>query len=266
MNTKEAQLHNLLILLFSNIEELRLLVSNLPEGRMIERNLPTGNINITNYSYLIIDELSRRGGIGSDFFELLLSLRPQETSSIREVWKLWESTPEDWSAPPGNDINKRLRTSSSKKNEGEAVQVFVSYSRRDRLFYEELQSHLAVLNYQGIIDIWSEGRILAGEKWKDVIEKAIDDTDIFILLISPDFMASEYSARFELEKIQKRATEGAIIIPVLVRATHISDNHIIGQFQALPLDGVPIASRDDTDDAWIELAENIRSAAKKLIE
>jgi len=211
----------------------------------------------------LVDVLGRRGAIDSEFFQTLLSLFPARAPAIRELWERWEPNPESWSQPPSPPANAPKRTVTPSPSDSAGVKLFVSYSRRDKAFFEELQSHLTLLIRQGVIDLWSEGRISAGAAWKEHIERAIAESDIFVLLLGPEFFASEFSAKYELDLILARQHKGASVIPVLVRPALIPSGHPILTLSSLPRNGMPLSQQDDTDDAWLEVYEAIRAAAQR---
>jgi hypothetical protein len=105
---------------------------------------------------------------------------------------------------------------------------------------------------------------LAGEAWARRVESAIQEPNIFVLLVSPDFLASEYSSRIELELIFEQAPTGAQIIPVLVRPVIISEKHRLRQLKWLPKNNIPISEQEDTDEAWVEVSDAIRQVAQRM--
>ena len=72
------------------------------------------------------------------------------------------------------------------------VEIFICYARKDRPFLDELKSHMMLLQRQGHIVLWHDGDISAGKEWEREIEKYLDAAQIILLLISPNFMASDY--------------------------------------------------------------------------
>ena len=80
------------------------------------------------------------------------------------------------------------------------VEIFICYAPKDLPLLEELKRHLALLQHQGHIMILHDGLISAGKEWEREIEKYLDAAQIILLLISPDFMASDYCYRKEAGK------------------------------------------------------------------
>ena len=73
-----------------------------------------------------------------------------------------------------------------------SIEIFCCYAREDRLYMEHLKTHLMPLQRQGLITVWSDSDISAGANWQEEIEKHLDTAQIILLLVSPDFIASDY--------------------------------------------------------------------------
>src|SRR5579864_2632593 len=74
---------------------------------------------------------------------------------------------------------------------GKVLKIFYSYARRDKKLRDELATHLSGLQRQGLIAGWYDGEIRAGSEWNTEIKKHLNLSDIILLLISPDFVASD---------------------------------------------------------------------------
>lgn len=139
--------------------------------------------------------------------------------------------------------------------------VFISYSHDDTAFRDQLVVHLAVLQRQGTIDVWHDGRIEPGNDWKKAIEEQLQQADIIILLISASFLASRFCAEVELTQAMRRwEAKNAIVVPIIVRACDWASSPL-GRLQALPRDGRPISQFNSFDDAWRDVARSIKSIA-----
>ena len=97
-------------------------------------------------------------------------------------------------------------------------EVFISYSHEDESWKERLRSHLRVMERRGTAVFWDTSDLEPGADWATEIEKAVSQSDIAVLLISPSFLASDYVVTNELPALLKRRhKEGLAVVPVLVR-------------------------------------------------
>jgi hypothetical protein len=139
--------------------------------------------------------------------------------------------------------------------------IFFSYSHKDESLRNQLETHLAMLKRQGVISVWHDRRLVAGDHVDDGIAKELDAADIILLLVSPDFLASDYCYGVELARALERHAAGkARVIPVILRPC---DWHAtpFGNLLAVPTDGRPITKWPDPDDAFLEVTKAIRGAA-----
>ncbi len=96
--------------------------------------------------------------------------------------------------------------------------MFYSYDYRDEYYRNELEKHLIILSRQGLITTWHNRKIIAGNDWSDEVKAHLDSADIILLLVSPDFLASDFCYEFEMKRALERHNTGdAFVIPILVR-------------------------------------------------
>ena len=142
--------------------------------------------------------------------------------------------------------------------------LFFSYSHADEGLRDQLETQLAMLKRQGIIETWHDRRIVAGENLDHAIGAHVENDDVVLLLVSPDFLASDYCYDVEMMRAMERHAAGeAVVIPVILRAC---DWHAapFGKLMATPTDGRPITQWPDRDQAFLEVAKAVRAAVKKL--
>ena len=142
--------------------------------------------------------------------------------------------------------------------------LFFSYSHRDEALRDELEVHLSVLKRQGIIETWHDRRIGAGEEFNRAISRNLEEADIILLLVSSDFLASDYSYDIELQRAMERhERQEAIVLPVILR--HCDwEQAPFGKLLAVPRDGKPVSKFPDRDEAFLEVVQAIRSAVARL--
>ena len=139
--------------------------------------------------------------------------------------------------------------------------VFFSYSHADEELRNELEKHLAGLLRQGVITAWHDRRIGPGEELHGHIHDQLNTADIVLLLVSADFLASDYCYDVEMMRAMERHERGeARVIPVILRPC---DWHgaPFGALMAVPPDGKPVVRHATLDDGFLEVAKAIRQVA-----
>jgi TIR domain len=140
--------------------------------------------------------------------------------------------------------------------------VFVSYSHLDADFLVDVKRHFKPFLSQ--IDYWDDSKILPGQKWKEEIRKAIEETKVAILLVSTDFLGSDFIATNELPPLLTAAEkEGAIILIVIVKPCLFEEFNELNKFQAMNQPSKPVTKL--TVDEKEELLVNLVRQTKKHI-
>ena len=102
--------------------------------------------------------------------------------------------------------------------------IFISYSHQDEKLFKELLVSLKPWQDQGILDVWTDQRLKASQNWHEEIQQAIDSAAVAVLLISPDFMASDYIRKHEIPPLVKAHEEGKLALtPLFLRPSQIMD-------------------------------------------
>lgn len=97
------------------------------------------------------------------------------------------------------------------------TRVFISYSHRDEPQRAELDKHLSLLRRQGALDTWGDHRIPAGGELDASISEALESADVIMLLLSADFLASDYCFGVEMARAMERHDRGeAVVLPVML--------------------------------------------------
>lgn len=142
--------------------------------------------------------------------------------------------------------------------------LFYSYSHADEKHREHLVRHLAALRRTGVISEWHDRKIIPGQDWKREIDAALENASVVLLLISADFMDSEYCYGIEMNRALERHSAGeAVVVPIIVRAVDFEGTPF-ANIQALPKNATPVTLWRDVDEAWTDVAKGIRALCNHL--
>src|SRR4029078_9668247 len=134
--------------------------------------------------------------------------------------------------------------------------VFISYSRKDQQWVDRLKVHLQVVARD--MDIWDDSRIRAGDRWEDAVQDALRRADVALLLVSADYLASDFTSNVEVPALLgRRQTEGLRVIPLIVRPCMWHEISWLRSIQFWQRDAKPLATLPDEeiDRVLVELAE-----------
>lgn len=144
------------------------------------------------------------------------------------------------------------------------LEVFYSYSHKDEELRNELETHLSLLARSGLIAGWHDRKIGAGEEWSNEIDAHIRSAHIILLLVSPDFLASEYCYGIEMKvALERHAREHAIVVPIILRPADWSGAPF-AHLQALPHDARAVTLWPNRDQAFAEIAGALREIAVRF--
>jgi hypothetical protein len=149
------------------------------------------------------------------------------------------------------------------------VKIFCSYAHEDLLFVLQLKTHFASLKRIYPWLLWTDMEICAGEEWAQTIQSHLDTAQIILLLISPDFMNSDYCYRKEMMRAMERHEQReAHVIPIIVRSVALWEQAPFGKLQVLPTGGVPITDRywHTPDKAFTHVIEKISEIISLLTD
>jgi len=145
-----------------------------------------------------------------------------------------------------------------------AFEVFISYAHEDKAYKDQLTKHLSNMRNQHLITDWHDGDILPGTEWKPQILGHLASAQIILLLISSDFMASEFCYSTEMKQaIDRHDKNEARVIPILLRKCD-REGAPFEKLQVLPTDARPIANWPSQDDAFDDVVKGIRKAITSL--
>ncbi|HEY8688924.1 MAG TPA: toll/interleukin-1 receptor domain-containing protein [Chitinophagaceae bacterium] len=142
------------------------------------------------------------------------------------------------------------------------MNAFISYSHLDNQMLDRLHKHLAQLQRDGIITAWTDQEILAGGKLNQNISSSLSNSKLFIALLSPDYLASNYCYEKEFEKaLEMEKQRKLIIVPVILEPCDWL-NTPFKEFKALPKDGKAVSTWENKNTAFLDIIQNLR----RLIE
>jgi ABC-type sugar transport system substrate-binding protein len=145
------------------------------------------------------------------------------------------------------------------------INIFFSYSHEDEILRNELAKHLSLLVTQGTIKAWHDGKISAGTVWDAEIKKNLNAADIILLLVSADFLASDYIGKVELKQAMKRHEAGKVrVIPVILRPVDDWESAPFGNLQALPEGGKAVTTWSNHDEAFADIVRGIRKVIEEI--
>ena len=146
-----------------------------------------------------------------------------------------------------------------------STEVFYSYAHEDEPLLGELQKHLGILERTGVIRGWHDRKITAGTEWKGQIDQHLDAAGVILLLVSPDFIASDYCYDIELKRALERHDHGeARVIPVILRPVHGWRDAPFAKLGVAPTDGRAVTSWPNRDEAFADVAGHIQRAVEEL--
>lgn len=147
------------------------------------------------------------------------------------------------------------------------IGIFCCYARMDQMLLSQLKVHLMAMQRQRLITVWSDTDIDAGTPWAQEIEKHLDTAHIILLLVSADFIASDYCYSNEmLRAMQRHQRKEARVIPIILRTCDWTGTPF-ASLQALPVNAQPVTDRNSwpsEDKPLTEVTQGIRVIVDEL--
>lgn len=146
------------------------------------------------------------------------------------------------------------------------VKVFISYSHRNEALKEDLESHLASLRRAGKIQLWQDRAIDAGSEWNEQIRTKLDAADIILLLITAQFINSDFCFSKEMTRAMLRHEQGTASVIPIIMAPCVWSEAPFAKLQVLPRDGKPVtdtAAWSTPDLAYVNVVEGIARVVNK---
>jgi hypothetical protein len=145
------------------------------------------------------------------------------------------------------------------------IEVFCSFAKADASLLEQLEHHLSLLQRRGMIATWHRHQINAGDDRQAEIDAHLSTSPLILLLISPDFLTSDYCYETEMQQaLQRHETGQARVIPILLRAVDWKGAPF-AHLQVLPTTSQAITGWGNQDEAWADVAQGIRQTIEDLL-
>jgi hypothetical protein len=147
---------------------------------------------------------------------------------------------------------------------GDLFELFYSYSHKDKALRANLDTHLIMLERQGVISGWHDRDIEAGDEWAGEISEHLERASLILLLISADFLASPYCYDVEVRRAMERhEAKQARVVPVILRPVDGWHEAPFGKLEALPRQGKAVTTWDNRDEAFADIAGGLRRAVSR---
>ena len=144
------------------------------------------------------------------------------------------------------------------------LKIFYCYARKDKPLREEMDLHLSTLKRLNHVITWADHEITPGEDWANSIDSHLNDADIIFLLVSPNFMGSDYCYGIEMRRaLERHEQKQARVIPIILRPVDWEDAPF-SRLQVLPTNALPVTSWADRDAAFADIVKNLRPMIKEL--
>ena len=144
------------------------------------------------------------------------------------------------------------------------VKIFVSYAHEDAAYANRLTTSCAVLRREGWIDLWTDAAIAPGDQWHAEIDQALEAADVVVLLVSPDFLDSDFCYGIEMRRALERHARGEVaVVPVHIRWADVAGAPF-ERFQSLPARRRPVSAWPDQDAAWLNVVGGLRRLLQNL--
>src|SRR5262249_47183103 len=130
----------------------------------------------------------------------------------------------------------------------ERVKVFISYSHKDEMWKDRLMSHLSVLYYERLLHVWTDRRIEVGADWQEKVNEAMGDSRVAVLLITANFLTSEFILNQEVPSLLERHAQGGmLVLPLLAQPCPWKLVSWLAPRQVRPQDGRPLSAGSEVD-------------------
>lgn len=145
----------------------------------------------------------------------------------------------------------------------DSIEIFISYAPEDEKLRKKLVTHLAALKRNGLVNLWYNHKIAPGFDQQEEINRHLNTAQIILLLVSPDFIESDYCYSIEMQKaIERHKNKEARAVAILLRPVYWQDT-LVASLPMLPKDANPVTMHENQDEAMLEVVEGILKIARE---
>jgi hypothetical protein len=163
----------------------------------------------------------------------------------------------------GGSASSGYQTGGEEAREPGPLRLFISYAHEDEPYKDRLKEELMVLERTEAIKIWDDRSLLVGSEWDKEIVKQLETADIICLLVTKDFVASDYCWSKELKMAIDRHNAGTIkIAPIIIKKVPHFSRLPFAHIVALPTDAKPVETWENGNQAW----ENVGVGIARLVD
>lgn len=183
------------------------------------------------------------------------------TNNCPNLLRLYANHMESHQGNPPKQFTDMRKTKQFKNDMSMRSDIFISYSHQDKQWLTRLQTHLKVLqNLYGQVTYWDDTQIGTGDAWLKEIEENLNSASIAILLISTDFLASDFVMKKEIPQLLERAKNRGVRIMPLILSPCLFTDSVISQYQAVntPEEALEELSKPQQEKVYIKLMQEIK--------
>jgi hypothetical protein len=151
------------------------------------------------------------------------------------------------------------RTPTKEQQQQKALEVFISYHESDEVYLNSLIEHMANLKREGLVKDWFKGKIQAGQAIAEVTQHYLERSTVFLLLVSPSFVASDALYQELQQMMERHQARKALVIPILIRPVDW-ESMSLRKLASLPSNGLFVTQWSNYDSAFLNIAQGIRQA------
>lgn len=166
------------------------------------------------------------------------------------------AAPRKRACDPGKALAKTAKPKKAR------VRIFVSYCHANALQCAKLRVHLAQLE-RDEVEAWYDGEMEAGDRLSTEISRKLRAADVFVALMSPEYIASHW-CQLEYKRAMGRRAKGSMrVVVVVVRPCAWKDTGA-AELKVLPRDGRSVSDWRSMDHAFADVAEGIKGAVRTV--